>query len=165
MPRPGRARCPATKRPPEPRTRHSLAKVLAAGCALHFPAIWKAHNLQASEPPRLAEIHSQAGEVLQASATATLGAVELHARNCSVKTCWEAELREAKRRRVRTAEEKQLQAACEEIGVLQCEEENPFGFLEDFDDAPITAQAPLRQGARKRERGQQSVGERDSAKA
>ena len=51
--------------------------------------------------------------------------------------------KEHKRRKAITGEEKELEEASEEFKLLQHEEENPFSFPNDFDNAPITAaQAP-----------------------
>ena len=105
------------------------------------------------------------GQVRQASAAVpTLGAVELQARKRAANTCRDAELREAKRRRARTAEEKELAETSEELEFLQRGEEKPFGIPEDFDVAHIAAaQAPLLQGSRTRLTGKQSVGQSELA--
>ena len=58
---------------------------------------------------------------------------------------------------------KELEEAFEEIELAQRDQENSFGFPEDFDVTPITVQAPLPQGGRKRLRGEQSVGQREPA--
>ena len=103
-----RARCPVDKRPLEPRTRHSFPQIWpqCVRCTFYnFLApnengikLFRQERCRGSREKtrqRRNLVGTSEGQVRQAPA---LGAVQLQARKLSVKTCWEAEIREAKRR-------------------------------------------------------------------